>query len=67
MKETFDAMNYIFNDVIENGNVENHFKRLKVLNFVLTVLKKLCRMQKIVQVTIFFQTIDKSQEELRTS
>ena len=48
MKETFDAMNYIFNDVIENGNVENHFKRLKVLNFVLTVLKKLCRMQKIV-------------------
>eukprot|EP00347_Sterkiella_histriomuscorum_P009052 403342709 len=49
MNETFEAMSYIFHDIIDNNNMANHFKRLKVLNFVLSVLKKLCRMQKLIQ------------------
>ncbi len=52
MKETFEAITYVFHDIIDNKNVSNHFKRIKVLNFVLTVMKKLCRMQKLVQVSL---------------
>lgn len=59
-KETFEAMKYVFHDIIgmiipvsfnclDNQNVANHFKRFKVLNFAMNVLKKLCRMQKLVQ------------------
>lgn len=49
MNETFESMNYIFQDIFDNKNAGGHFKRLKVLNFSINVLKKLCRMQKIVQ------------------
>ena len=52
MSDTFEGMNYIFHDIIDNDNVAAHFKRLKVLNFALATLKKLCRMQKLIQVRI---------------
>ena len=44
MHDTFEAMLYIFNDVIDNKSVASHFKRLKVINFALATFKKLCAM-----------------------